>query len=274
VCFPTASPRRCRGSREAEKAEKNGPAACNGVRASGSGFLTWLQREGIVDVNPFAHTNRAPIAGPRERTPSDAELHEIWNACPDNDYGRIVKILMLVGARKTEVADLRWSEIDFEQALITLPPRRAKGGRTHEIPLSDPVLAILKTQPQREGRDFVFGSGQGGFSGWSKGKAELDQRIAAARLVAAKTRKPEPMPEWRLHDLRRAFSTGLHEKLGVQPHIVEECLGHATFRQGVASVYNKAEYRNEKRRALELWAEHLTAIVEGREQKVVPLHGT
>jgi hypothetical protein len=73
------------------------------------------------------------------------------------------------------------------------------------------------------------------------------------------------MPEWHLHDVRRSISTGMHERLGILPHIVEDVLGHATFRQGTASVYNKASYRAEKRRALELWGDHIMAVIEGRD---------
>jgi integrase len=251
--------------------EKHGPNVTNAARASGSGFFTWLAREGIVDTNPFARTNKAAGSPPRERTPSDAELREIWNACPDSDYGSIVRLLMLTGARRSEIADLRWSEIDFERALITLPAERTKGRREHEIPLSAPALAILKARPRREGREFVFGEGGRGFAGWSRAKRDLDSRIEAARVVATKKCKPEPMPEWRLHDLRRSLSSLMHEKLGVQPHLVEEVLGHATFRTGVAGIYNTATYRNERRRALELWADHLMAVLENRERIVVPL---
>jgi integrase len=102
----------------------------------------------------------------------------------------------------------------------------------------------------------VFGRGVGGFSGWSRAKQDLDARIAAS------------VPEWHLHDLRRSFSTTMHERLGIPPHIVEDVLGHATFKQGVANVYNKASYRNEKRRALDLWAAHLMVVVEGRDSKI------
>ena len=253
--------------------EKHGPNVCNAVRASGSGFFTWAMREGIADTNPFAGTNKAAGSEPRERTPDDSELREIWHACPDGDYGAIVRLLMLTGARKSEIADLCWSEIDFDQALITLPASRTKGRREHEIPLSAPALAILKAQPRRDGRKLIFGNGDGGFSGWSRAKQELDARIAAARLAVTKKGKPEPMAEWRLHDLRRSLSTGMHERLGIAPHIVEECLGHVTFRSGVSGVYNRAAYRAEKRQALKLWADYVTAIVEGRTSKVVPLHG-
>jgi len=180
---------------------------------------------------------------------------------------------MLLSARREEIASLRWSsEVDLEAALIILPSGRTKGGREHEIPLSGPALEILKALSRRMNsdgtpRDFVFGGGRGGFQGWSKSKRELDARILAARQRAMKS----GMPPWTLHDFRRSFSTTAHERLGIQPHIVEACLGHATFKSGVAGVYNKAIYRVDKRRALETWAEHLMAIIEDRENKIIPL---
>ena len=255
----------------ADIAERSGPRACNAVRTSGSGFFTWAMREGIADANPFANTNKAAEAGPRDRTPSDAELREIWNACPDGDYGAIVKLLMLTGARRDEIASLAWSEVDLDEALITLPARRTKGRREHEIPLSASALTILQALPRREDRDFIFGNGASGFRGYSRAKREIDARIAAARHVATKKGKPATMLEWRLHDLRRSMSTTMHERLRILPHIVEDVLGHATFRQGVAGVYNRSSYCTEKRRALDLWAEHLMAIVENRTSKVASL---
>jgi integrase len=228
-------------------AETSGPRAANAVRASGSGFFNWLMREGITGTNVFGNTNTAPLCKPRERCPSDSELVAIWHSCPRSDYGDIVRLLILTGARKTEISDLRWSEIDLDAKLISLPAARAKGRRPHEIPLSAPAVTILKSRP-RNGRDFVFGRGERGFSGWSKAKLELDAKLG-------------DMPAFVLHDLRRSLSTALHERFHIPPHIVEDTLGHATFRQGVAGVYNKAGYRDEKRRALDLWGEHLAAIV-------------
>jgi integrase len=252
--------------------ENSGPKACNNTRASGSGYYSWLMREGLASLNPFANTNKAPEADPRERTPSDDELREIWQACPDDQYGYIVHLLMLLAARRTEIADLRWSEVDIGNALITLSAKRVKGRREHEIPLSAPALVIIKAQPRRDDRDLIFGHGDGGFQDWSKSKRQLDARILAARQAATKKGKAVPMPAWVLHDFRRAASTTMHERLGLQPHIIEECLGHAgSFRSGVAGTYNRSAYRTEKRRALDLWSEHLMTVVEGRKSKVVSL---
>jgi integrase len=245
----------------AEIAETRGPAAANRTRASLSTYFMWLAREGLVEVNVVSNTNRAPESGARSRVLTDDELRDIWNTAGDDRYGSIVRLLMLTAARRDEIAGLSWPEVDLDNALVALPPTRTKNRRQHEIPLSPPALAILQAQPRRG--DFVFGGvGQSGFQGWSKCKGELDARLDAA------------MPEWRLHDLRRTASTVMHDRLAVAPHYVEAVLGHVSgHKAGVAGHYNYARYEKEKRRALDTWAEHLFAIAEGRESRIVALHG-
>jgi integrase len=258
--------------------EATGRTNQNRVRASGSGFYTWLAHEGIVAGNPFGFTNKAPEAPSRERTPNDAELCEIWRAAEGcGQYGQIVRLLMATGARRAEISNLRWSEIDVDAALVTLSGARTKGGRVFEIPVSQLALAILKAQPRRKNddgslRDLVFGKGEGGFQDWSASKRDLDARILANRQSLMKGRKQaEPMPDWHLHDFRRSMSTTMHERLGVPPHICESCLGHRSFMGGVAGVYNKSAYRLEKKRALSLWAQHLGTLIEGGKGRVLVL---
>jgi integrase len=232
---------------------RSGPVAANRTRTSVVAYFGWLMGEGEAGSNPFANTNKAPENDARSRTPTDQELAEIWRACPGNQYGAIVRLLMLLGARRNEVADLCWSEVDIDTALITLPPNRVKGRREHEIPISQPALEILMAQPRRDGRDLIFGRGQGGFADWSANKRDLDARINANPSAQ--------MPPWTLHDFRRSMSTTMHERLGVEPHIVEECLGHVTFRAGVSAVYNRSRYREAKRIALQRWGDHILAAV-------------
>ena len=83
-------------------------------------------------------------------------MRTIWHALHRNDFGTIVKLLMLTGQRAGEIAGLRWSEVDFERALILLPGQRTKNGRPHEIPLAETALGLLKSQPRRGEREFVL----------------------------------------------------------------------------------------------------------------------
>ena len=95
---------------------------------------------------------------------ADHELAKVWNTLPEGDFGTIVKLLTLTGLRRDEIGSLRWSEIDMRRGTITLPPQRVKNNRQHIIPMSEPVLAIIKAVKKTPGRDFVFGYGDGGFA--------------------------------------------------------------------------------------------------------------
>ena len=127
------------------------------------------------------------------------------------------------------IGGLRWSEVGFKRDLIALPPARTKNKRLHELPLSPRARAILERQPRRKNtdnttRDLIFGYGEGGFSGWSDCKARLDENLLAVRKRTDKRAKP--LPQWRLHDLRRTVATVMADKLGVLPHVVEAILNH------------------------------------------------
>jgi integrase len=261
--------RRTIATRLTALAEHNGARTADAVRASLSTFFAWCMKQGLADANPVTGTAKAYTSGPRDRVLLDDELQAIWKALPDDHYGSIVKLLALTGQRRDEMASLRWSEIDLEKRTITLPPPRTKNKREHVVPLSAPAVAILKAQPRRKlddgtERDLVFGIGDGGFSGWSDAKEKLNASIAEA------TKKP--MALWKLHDLRRTAATVMADRLGVQPHIIEAVLNHVSgHKAGIAGVYNRASYEREKRVALDRWAEHVLAIVQGRVSKVVPL---
>ena len=228
-----------------------------------SAAFAWLCREGLIDppVNPAAFTNRFEQKS-RERSLTDDEIRAVWTATADvavDPYCALVRLLMLLGCRRQELGLLRWSEIDLAAATISLAPARTKNARAFVIPLSWPALSILDQAPRRDDDDFVFG-GACGFTGWSRNKASLDKRSGTSG--------------WRLHDLRRTLSTRLHEDLLQPPHLIEATLGHAI--SGISGVYNRAQYLNERRRVLDLWAEHLLSLVgEGREvaTNVVALTG-
>jgi integrase len=230
------------------------PSVPDKVRASLSKFFVWAMQEGLVDANPVIGTNKGKATA-RDRVLTNSELAAIWHALPVGDYGDIVKLLILTGQRREEIGALRWSEVDLDQELITLPEHRTKNYRKHHVPLAPAALAILKARPQAG--DFVFGRSKG-FNGWSKCKAALDQVLAVA--------------PWHLHDCRRTLSTGMHDQLDIPPHIVEAVLNHVSGQKaGVAGTYNLARYDKQKAVALARWEEHVLAIVEGREAQVVTL---
>src|SRR6516165_10932653 len=242
-------------------AANSGPNLANSVRASLSSFFGWAMREGLAEANPMIGTNKAAVNASRDRVLRDDELRLIWDALGNDPYGDIVRLLALTGQRRDEIGSLRWREVDFDKAVISLAAERTKNGKPHDIPLSATALDILKNRPRLAGREYVFGAN--GFAGWSNCKRELDARIAGKGAI----------PAWRLHDLRRTLSTRMHDDLQVQPHIVEAVLNHVSgHKGGVASVYNRAAYAKEKAIALARWAEHLAAIVSGR-SKVVSMRG-
>jgi integrase len=239
---------------------KSGPVESNRVRSSLAAFFAWAIREGLVDANPAAGGNKEKEK-PRERVLDADELRAIWQATATHrDHDAIVRMLMLTGCRGAEIGGLRWSEIEGDR--ILLPAGRTKNGRAHVVPLAPAARAILDGRPRDSDRGFVFGRQRDrGFTGWSATKAELDERLGPA------------VKPWVHHDLRRTMATGMAE-LGIAPHIIEAALNHVSgHKHGVAGIYNRADYAEPKRHALNAWADHLLAIVEGRAapKKVVAL---
>jgi integrase len=242
-----------------ELTREHGRSAAAKARYTLSALYTWAMGEGLCESNPVVATNN-PEAGvlPRERVLSDSEIKAIWAACLDDDLGRIVKLLLLTGGRRDEIAALRWDEIDLETGLLTLPAERVKNRRTFTLTLPGLALNILRSVARRDG-PCVFGDPRHGFTGWSAAKRKLDTRLAAAGT---------PLPHWTVHDLRRSMRTGLG-RLGVPPHIAELAINHV--KSGIVAVYDRYTYESEVAAALAQWAEHVMAIVEGRKSKVVPL---
>jgi integrase len=231
-------------ARMATIAKENGPIAANRARAALSAMFRWAIGEGLCESNPVIGTNRQRENDPRERSLSDSEAARVFLACPDNDFGRCLRLLMLTGCRRDEIGNLQWSEIDFEGRTITLPAIRTKNNQAHVVPLSDSAIAILQAIPRRD-RICVFGRGKAGFGGWSKCKRLLDDKV---KLEST----------WTLHDLRRTVRTGLG-MLGVAPHVAEAVLNHLPAK--LIRTYDRNTYAAEKRAALELWANHLAVAV-------------
>ena len=238
-------------ARLAAIASDNGPFAANRARASLSALFSWAIGDGIANENPVAGTNKATEEVSRDRVLSRDELRLAWRLAGGADFGAIVRLLTLTGQRREEVGGMLWSELDLDAALWTIGKDRTKNGIQHDVPLSPPAVAILRDVPRRDDRDFVFGSSNGPFQGWSNAKAALDARMAAA--LKAERGDGAKLSPWRLHDIRRTVATRLGDQ-GALPHVVEAILNHISgHRAGVAGVYNRAIYTAEKREALNRW---------------------
>ena len=242
-------------------ARESGAVAAGNARSALNALYVWALANGLVQTNPVIGTARPKTPPARDRVLSDRELAAVWRAAGDDAFGRILKLLMLLGQRRTEVGAMAWSELDLEHGTWTIPAHRTKNHRAHTLPLSSLVLHIITSVPRVVGRDTLFGDrADSGLTGWARPKAGLDARLG------------DSVMPWTLHDLRRTLATRLCD-LGTAPHVVEQILNHQSgHRAGIVGVYNRSSYEREVRAALALWTDHVRTLVEGGERKVVPMH--
>lgn len=240
------------------KGAKTGSTTAGHAAGAIRTVFRWLEDAELADNAPIIRLkNKKKTQGARVLT--DAEIRTIWgNLDKDSPFGVIVRILLLTGQRRSEVAGMRWEELDLDAKVWSLPKERTKNSLPHLVPLSDPVIEMIKSR-ERIG-EFVFTStGTTPFSGFSRSKARLDGRTEFS--------------DWTLHDLRRTFVTRLYE-LNIPPHIVETAVNHISgeAKVGVAGVYNKAQHLPERKAALECWATALDGMLSLDGDNVIALH--
>jgi integrase len=234
-----------------EMARLHGRTAAGQARKNLSALFTWAAKEGRCDANPVAFTNDpAEGAKPRQRVLDDAELAAVWHACGDDDFGRIVRLLIVLGCRRDEIGSLRWDEIDFEAGRLNIFGERIKNGQDLNLLLPGLALDILRSVHRRDSKHMFGRRSDNGFWGWSYAKIAIDQRIHLTN--------GQPLSAWRLHDIRRSFRTGL-SRIGVAPHIAERAINHA--KGGLDAIYDKHHFEAEVGVALKAWAEHITNLV-------------
>lgn len=188
-------------------------------------FFNWCVEQHLIDTAPTSTLVTPTKNDSRERVLTPAELKAIWHACPDNDFGKIVQVLLLTGQRRGEVEHMR-----LDEDLVRIPAEYTKNHRIHVIPV--PVLARNRLATPLK------------WSGWGKSKEALDKACKVAN--------------WTLHDLRRTYATTLAE-LQTPPHIIEALLNHATGQiSGVAKIYNRYFYLNEMREAVKAYERWIT----------------
>ena len=211
-------------------------------------MFTWAIAQGLIETSPVHGTGDLKEPKPRERVLSDGELAAVWRACGDDDFGKIVKLLILTGARRSEIGGLCWSELSY--GIWSLPAARSKNDREHVLPLPPLAQSIIETVRRRNDRDQLFGhASAAGYIQWDYAKKALDKRLG------------DKVKAFTLHDIRRSTATGM-ANIGVQPHIIEQILNHISgHKGGVAGIYNRSNYEREVRAALIKWADHVSALV-------------
>jgi integrase len=209
-----------------------------------STLYVWARKRHLCSINPVADIEKRKQNDPRDRVLSDKELVAIWQATDgDQDYDRVVRLILLTGCRRNEIAQLKWSEVDLEAGTILIAKERSKNRIAHLVPLVEEAQAILRAQPRTANN--VFGAGARGLNSFSCAKQALDRRLQIAE-------------NWQLRDLRRTVRSGL-SRLGVAPHVAEAVINHVPPK--LIRTYDRYSYINEKREALERWESHIKALL-------------
>jgi integrase len=236
-------------------------------------LFNWAIEKDRVAVSPVARMKLPTQEHARDRVLSDDELRWLWQACDQAGwpFGPLVKLLLLTAQRRDEVAGMEWSEIDLLKRVWTLPRHKAKNDRVHEVQLSDAAIEVLRSLP-RMGDGLVFTTtGKRPISGFSKAKRRLDAAMHKANRVELSTKKGTSIPEWTLHDLRRTAATGM-AKLKISPHVTDKVLNHVSGTiSGVAAIYNRFEYLDERRDALDAWSRHVGNLIVPADTNVITL---
>ena len=147
---------------------------------------------------------------------------------------------------------MTWDELDLEKRVWTIPRERAKNDRAHTVHLSDLAVEIIESVPRQKSRLLFTTNGERHVSGYSRSKTALDRAMGA--------------DEWILHDLRRTATTGM-ARLNIPPHVVDKILNHTSGTiRGVAAVYNRFEYLDERKAALVAWASYIGGLI-GRDAR-------
>jgi integrase len=250
------------------------PSAANHAFSAVRQFFNWTVERGMIAVSP-CHTLRAPAPlAKRTNVIDDKDLAVLWKVAAEEvgyPFGTIFQLLTLTAQRRGEVCGMRWDELDLEAGLWNIPGARTKNGHPHTLPLTTAVLEILERlapRARKTNSEYVFparGKPEQPYTGYSKGKRELDAAAnEARRQVAIKNRQPPKDVEdldWTLHDLRRTAATRMAE-FGVLPHVVERVLNHISGTFGsVAGIYNRFQYVDEMRDALTVWEAHVLGLV-------------
>lgn len=222
-----------------------GPVMADRTLAYLRAALNWYEARTDDWHSPIVRGMARAGATERTRVLNDGELRRLWRATDEAaPFCRFIRVVLLTGQRRGEVAGMAWHELDLARGLWTIPPERFKAGQPHLVPLSDGVLDLLGGRQARGPHVFSTTDGRRPISGFGRA-------LARAQIRSGTT-------GWRLHDLRRTVRTRM-AALRVSSAVAELVLGHG--KRGLARVYDQHSYLPEMREALELWAAELARIV-------------
>ena len=227
---------------------------------------------GLVSDNPASGLRNRHDYQPRDVIASPADIRQLWSAMDDGKasmsptIAAIVRLALLTGLRRTEIAAARKEELDLDSTspTLTIPRGRAKNRNAHRVPLSRQAASLFRQAVEAAGdSEFIF-------------PGERSPSHIASRSVSKameRTRDKLGIKDITMHDLRRTAGTYMSQ-YGVPKDVRERILNHGGMRKGniTESVYNRYEYDAEKRAALELWADALAGMIAGRPTEVRSYH--
>jgi integrase len=238
------------------------PIAANRTLSAVRKLFNWAVSRDILTTSPCAGVKPPTPERARDRVLRDDELRLIWEAANKigGPFGTLVQLLILTGQRRSEVAEMRWTELDLKARLWTLPRERVKTNQAHQVPLNGAAVALLTSTPQiGNGRFVLTSTDMSPSNGFSKGKRRLDAIL------------PKDLPPWRLHDLRRSVASGM-ARIGINLPVIEKVLNHSSGSfAGIVGVYQRHEFADEKRAALDAWGRHIERLAFGEAAKVLRL---
>jgi integrase len=233
-----------------EMVDQCNPISANRLLAAVRKLFNWAEARYGLTNNPCHRVEMPGSETARDRVLTDDELAAVWRATTglSGYFESVVKLLILTGQRRSEVAGMEWRELDLAAKLWKLPRGRVKNDTGHEVPLSAQSLAVIESVPRIANRTLVFTTtGETPISGFWKAKIDIDGASG--------------VDGWTFHDLRRTAASGM-ARLGVSLPVIEKILNHSsgTFR-GVVGVYQRHSFAEEKRAALDLWGAHVARLV-------------
>jgi integrase len=255
--------------------DRGSPITANRLLAHLRTVWTWAKGRDIITASPFDGVKPPSPERARDRVLTEQEIVWFWDACEKmgQPFGPLYRFLLLTGQRLREGAEMTEGELHGD--LWRIPASRVKNADEHTVPLPLAARDVLAGVARIRGKaGYIFTtSGDSPVSGFTRAKERLDRLMVEAANEGRGAGDVIEIPPFTIHDLRRTAASGM-AGLRFPPHIVEAVLNHRSgTRRGVAGVYNRHDYRDEKRAALEAWVRHVLSLVDGQPDNVVRLEG-